>query len=156
MMNMNSFRYVALMLGALLLCGCDINDLKQFTDYYMAFDISRSSTTTVNEAGEFAGSYAIHFCTAKRDETVSVNVEVIPGDGLRENVDYKVITSTSVKFAPGVYDKTFTIQWLPNTLDASKDNTLTLRLSDCSVNSVTLGVPGPDEKYRSLKIYKTK
>ena len=113
-MNMKSSRYVALMLGALLLCGCDINDLKQFTDYYMAFDISRSSTTTVNEAGEFAGSYSIHFCTAKRDETVSVNVEVIPGDGLRENVDYKVITSTSVKFAPGVYDKTFTIQWLPS------------------------------------------
>ncbi|MGM9768244.1 MAG: hypothetical protein ACI3Z0_07270 [Candidatus Cryptobacteroides sp.] len=149
-------RYIALMLGALLLCGCDINDFKQFTDYYMAFDTSKSSTTTVNEAGEFAGSYNIHFCTVKRDEAVTVTVEVIPGDGLCENVDYKVVTSSSIKFAPGVYDKTFVIQWLPHVLDASKDNTLTLRLFDCSDPSVTLGVPGPDEGFRSLKIYKTK
>lgn len=156
MKTMKKTGYILMLLCILICSGCDINDLKPFTDYYIAFDTSKSSTTTVNEAGEFAGSYAIHFCTAKRDEAVTVNVEVIPGDGLRENVDYKVITATSVKFAPGVYDKTFTIQWLPNKLDASKDNTLTLRLSGCSDKSVTLGVPGPDEKFRSLKIYKTK
>lgn len=149
-------RYMAILMMAVLYTGCHINEMKVFEDYYMAFDTSKSSSTTVNEAGEFSGNYVIHFCTVRRDGPVSVTVEVIPGDGLKENVDYRVMTQPVVTFAPGVYDKTFIVEWLPNPIDASKDNSLTLRLKECSDASVILGMPGPDENFRSVRIYKTK
>lgn len=139
---------------AMLAVSCNINDMKLFTDYYIAFDPGKSSTTYVNEAAEFAGQYQIHFCTAKRDETVSVTVEAIPGDGLQEGVDYRLVTAPLVKFAPGVYDKTFIVEWLPHTLDPTKDNSLTLKLTDCSDANVVLGVPGPSSKDVSIRIVK--
>ena len=155
-MIMKKTGYIFLIVSLLLVSGCHLNDFKQFTDYYIAFDLSKSSTTTVNEAGEFAGSYSLHFCTAYMDDAVTVTVEVIPGDGLQEGLDYELVTGKSVKFAPGVYDKVFTIKWLPHTLDRSKDNSLTLRLAECSDESIILGVPGPSENFRSIKINKTK
>ena len=136
--------------------SCHINDFKEFTDYYIAFDPGNSSSTVINEAGSVVGQYMIHFCTVKRDDTVGVEVEVTPGDGLTEGVDYKVVSSTSVKFVPGVYDKAFIIEWLPHTLDSTKDNTLTLTLHSCTDSGIILGVPGPSHKDIAIKITKTK
>ena len=141
---------------ALSLSACQINGMTEFTDYYIAFAPSSESYTEVNEQGELAGQYPIHFCTAKRSETVSVTVEVLPGDGLEEGVDYRVVTDPKVKFAPGVYDKTFIIEWLPHSLDSSKDNSLTLRLTDCSDASVVLGMPGPGKNNSEITIRKKK
>lgn len=136
--------------------SCHINDFKEFTDYYIAFDPGNSSSTVINEAGSVVGQYMIHFCTVKRDDTVGVEVEVTPGDGLTEGVDYKVVSSPSVKFVPGVYDKAFIIEWLPHALDSSKDNSLTLTLHSCTDSGIILGVPGPSHKDISIKISKTK
>ncbi len=147
---------LALTLLALALTSCHINDFKEFSDWHIAFDPGNSSSTVINEAGSVVGQYAIHFCTVKRDDTVSVEVEVEAGDGLTEGVDYKVVSHASVKFPPGVYDRVFIIEWLPHVLDSSKDNTLTLRLHDCSDAGIILGVPGPSKRNVSIKISKTK
>ncbi len=147
---------LSLLLLTVALNGCHINDFKEFTDYYIAFAPGSASYTEVKEAASLVAQYPIHFCTVKRDETVSVTVEAIPGDGLKEGVDYKVISSATQSFPPGVYDKSFVIEWLPGSIDASKDNSLTLLLSGCSDPDIILGVPGPSGKYKSMKITKKK
>ncbi len=143
-------------LFGLSLSACQINGMIEFTSYYIAFAPSSESYTEVNEAGTLAGQYPIHFCTSKRSDAVTVRVEVIPGDGLQEGVDYRVVTDPKVKFAPGVYDKIFIVEWLPHTLDSAKDNSLTLRLTDCSDPGVVLGMPGDEKKNISVRIYKKK
>lgn len=146
----------ALPLLALAVTSCHVNDFKEFSDWHIAFDPGNSTSTVINEAGSVVGQYAIHFCTVKRDDTVSVEVEVEAGDGLVEGVDYKLVSPASVKFVPGVYDRVFIIEWLPHELDPSKDNSLTLRLHDCSDSGIVLGMPGPSKRNVSIKINKTK
>ncbi len=155
-MSMKNLKIFALSLLSLTMASCHLNDFKEFSDYYIAFDPGSSSSTVINEAGSVVGQYMIHFCTVKRDDTVSVEVEVEAGDGLTEGVDYKVVSQPSVKFVPGVYDKAFIIEWLPHGLDPSKDNSLTLRLSTCSDDGIILGMPGPSKRNISIKITKTK
>lgn len=156
-MTMKKLRYIfPLALTMLVAVSCHINDFKEFSDYYIAFDPGNSSPMSINEAGSVVGQYTIHFCTVKRDDTVGVEVEVTPGDGLTEGIDYKVVSSPSVKFVPGVYDRTFVIEWLPHTIDPSKDNSLTLTLHSCTDEGIILGVPGPSHKDISIRINKTK
>ena len=155
-MSMKNLKIFALSLLSLTMASCHLNDFKEFSDYYIAFEPGSSSSTVINEAGSVVGQYMIHFCTVKRDDTVSVEIEVEAGDGLTEGIDYKVVSPTSVKFVPGVYDKAFIIEWLPHELDPAKDNSLTLRLSACSDDGIILGMPGPSKRNISIKITKTK
>ena len=155
-MSMKDLKIVALSLLSLALTSCHLNDFKEFSDYYIAFDPGSSSSTVINEAGSVVGQYMIHFCTVKRDDVVSVEVEVDAGDGLTEGIDYKVVSASPVKFVPGVYDKAFIIEWLPHDLDQAKDNSLTLRLKNCSDDGIILGMPGPSKRNVSIKITKTK
>ena len=139
--------------AVLTLLASACNKYTVFDGAFVAFDTSRSSTVSVNAAGEFTGEYAVHYSGKKPDSPVVVTFTVTPGDGLSEGVDYNVATAGGrITFLPGVYDQTIKIDWLPHAISPEKDNTVTISLTDAG--DATLGMPGPDSLYKDITIRK--
>lgn len=141
-------------LSLLLACSCEKNDYVIYDQSFVTFTYTNSSSVSVDATGSFDAQYYLHLSSPALDENLEVTVEVIPGDGLAEGVDYELITSGNVIFYPGIYDVPFRLRWLSHEIDGSKDNSLTLRISGCSMDEVILGMPGPDESMREITIYK--
>ena len=58
-MSMKNLKIFALSLLSLTMASCHLNDFKEFSDYYIAFDPGSSSSTVINEAGSVVGQYMI-------------------------------------------------------------------------------------------------
>lgn len=150
-MKRNIIRWILALCIMAIASSC--NKYVLFTDSFVAFDTSKSSVVSVDAEGEFTGSYTVHLTGEKPSSPVTVKFEVTCGDGLKEGVDYKVATSgNSITFLPGIYDNTIKIDWLPHSIDTSKDNTVTINLIDAG--GVCLGMPGPDKSMKSITIRK--
>lgn len=148
-------RRIILIIAAMLsLASC--SKFVEFKDFFIAFDVLASSTTTVNCEANMTGDYKLHMSATARKKPVLVKFSVIPGDGLQEGVDYTVLTKNGqLEFYPGTYDKPIQIRWISHDIDPSKDCSLTIRLD--SVNDdLLLGYPGTDNLYRSITIRKIK
>lgn len=84
---------------------------------------------------------------------ITVDYEVIVGNGLKEGTDFRIQSShrSPLTFSLGTYSLPIRLIWYKSaSFDPSKDNTLTLRLTGCSVPEMLLGVPGPDEKKKEF------
>lgn len=140
-----------LMLIAVSAASC--NKITLFDEAFVAFDTAKSSVVSINAAGEFTGSYTLHYTGPKPSAPIVVNFIVTCGNGLAEGVDYKVATAGGkITFMPGIYEQVIKIDWLPHEIDESKDNTVTISL--VSADGVTLGYPGPDKLMKDLVIRK--
>ena len=140
-----------LMLIAVSAASC--NKITLFDEAFVAFDTAKSSVVSINAAGEFTGSYTLHYTGPKPSAPIVVNLVVTCGNGLAEGVDYKVATAGGkITFMPGIYEQVIKIDWLPHEIDVSKDNTVTISL--VSADGVTLGYPGPDKLMKDLVIRK--
>lgn len=140
-----------LMLIAVSAASC--NKITLFDEAFVAFDTAKSSVVSINAAGEFTGSYTLHYTGPKPSAPIVVNFVVTCGNGLAEGVDYKVATAGGkITFMPGIYEQVIKIDWLPHEIDVSKDNTVTISL--VSADGVTLGYPGPDKLMKDLVIRK--
>ena len=140
-----------LMLIAVTAASC--NKITLFDEAFVAFDTAKSSVVSINAAGEFTGSYTLHYTGPKPSAPIVVNFVVTCGNGLAEGVDYKVATAGGkITFMPGIYEQVIKIDWLPHEIDESKDNTVTISL--VSADGVTLGYPGPDKLMKDLVIRK--
>lgn len=140
-----------LMLIAVSAASC--NKIALFDEAFVAFDTAKSSVVSINAAGEFTGSYTLHYTGPKPSAPIVVNFVVTCGNGLAEGVDYKVATAGGkITFMPGIYEQVIKIDWLPHEIDESKDNTVTISL--VSADGVTLGYPGPDKLMKDLVIRK--
>ena len=140
-----------LMLIAVSAVSC--NRITLFDEAFVAFDTAKSSVVSINAAGEFTGSYTLHYTGPKPSAPIVVNFVVTCGNGLAEGVDYKVATAGGkITFMPGIYEQVIKIDWLPHEIDESKDNTVTISL--VSADGVTLGYPGPDKLMKDLVIRK--
>ena len=140
-----------LMLIAVSAASC--NKITLFDEAFVAFDTAKSSVVSINAAGEFTGSYTLHYTGPKPSAPIVVNFVVTCGNGLAEGVDYKVATAGGkITFMPGIYEQVIKIDWLPHEIDESKDNTVTISL--VSADGVTLGYPGPDKLMKDLIIRK--
>ena len=83
-----------------------------------------------------------------------LDYSIIIGDGLKEGVDFKILTTEyPLVFPIGIYRRPIQIQWLDNVLDPTKDNTLTIKLDTTNLN-VNIGFPGPDANKSELKLQK--
>lgn len=88
------------------------------------------------------------------NDSVEVSYEVIAGDGLQEDVDYKVVTTQNpLVFLPGIYDMPIRIRWMKNRVDPTKDNTVTIRLTGTN-KGYNLGYPGPNHVQSAVVIEK--
>ena len=140
-----------LMLIAVSAVSC--NKITLFDEAFVAFDTAKSSVVSINAAGEFTGSYTLHYTGPKPSAPIVVNFVVTCGNGLAEGVDYKVATAGGkITFMPGIYEQVIKIDWLPHEIDEYKDNTVTISL--VAADGVTLGYPGPDKLMKDLVIRK--
>ena len=99
-------------------------------------------------------TYTVYLSSRPVTDSLEVNYEIIVGDGLQEDVDYKVVTTQNpLVFLPGIYDAPIRIRWLKNPVDPAKDNTVIIRLTGNS-KGYTLGFPGPDREQSEVKIEK--
>lgn len=151
--------FFLLMSSLLLSSSC--NKFTMFEDYYVAFDIIKSSPRFVSAKAAYTSDYYLHLCSSLPAEPVEVELSFTAGDGLKQGVDYEIVrpanisgNKTVLKFLPGIYEQKITIKWLPHELDDKKDNTLTLNIESAS-GGIIQGLPGPDAKNRSIKITKT-
>lgn len=136
--------------SALFFCGC--NKYVVYDKPFVAFvtsDATSIDCTAVRDA-----EYRVHYSGTKVTSNIEVTFSVILGDGLKEGVDFDMITSgNKLVFLPGIYELPIRIAWKSNPIDKSKDNTMTIRLESAN-EGVTLGMPGPAQNMREVKIMK--
>ena len=88
----------------------------------------------------------INVSAARFTDDITVEYEVVAGDGLREGVDYVIQSSTlsPVVFTKGTYTMPVRLLWKHNPdFDPEKDNTLVIRLTSSSMEEMLIGYPGP-------------
>ncbi|MCI1648221.1 MAG: hypothetical protein LKI29_07800, partial [Bacteroides sp.] len=70
-------------------------------------------------------TYSIYLSSKSLSENVVVTYEITVGNGLKNGVDYELLTKgNELTFLPGIYDMPIRIQWKPNRVDEAKDNTI--------------------------------
>ncbi len=121
-----------------------------FTDYYVCIkdEYGAATSNISSEVDDLTMTYYIYLVSPVLDHSVTVDYEIISGDGLTEGIDYTLFTdSRSVTISRGVTRMPIRITYNSNALDPTKDNTLTIRLTSCSDPSLIIGYPGPAANY---------
>ena len=150
---MKKLIYLCLLLTCMVSCTED-----EFSGYdtpfiHIATSTGASSTTVLSNVNNI-NTYNVIVSSHPLSEILTVNYEIKVGNGLQEGVDYEIITTgNTLTFQPGVYDMPIRIRWKAHTVDASKDNTLTIRLTGNNQN-IALGLPGQDGLQKELVIEK--
>jgi len=143
--------------AAIVISGCEDNLHIVFTDYYVCIkdeNESEKSTVSAEIDGEVF-TYYVSLVSTPLDEDLLIDYEVIAGDGLVEGVDYKMQRSTrTLTMTKGVYKVPVRVIFYKHQLDPNKDNTLTIRLTGTSKESLTIGYPGPSKKFSQHVITK--
>lgn len=155
---MTTIRHILPFLAALaLLCGCERHTEVFFDTPFVRIEEANGGSSMVidptldNVLTEIrvVVSASKNYFTAP----ITVDYEVIVGDGLKEGTDFKIQSShrSPLTFDPGTYSLPIRVIWYKSTaFDPSKDNTLTLRLTAASVPEMLLGIPGPDGKKKEF------
>lgn len=141
----------------LLLTACGKDEHQPYDHPFIHIMNNNVSTETVNYMANAVRTYTINLSSKPLSENVEVTFKVTAGEGLKEGVDYEMITpGDRLVFLPGIYEMPVRVRWIasPN-LDTSKDNTLTIELVSNSHN-FTLGLPGPDQLQKKFVITKVK
>lgn len=107
------------------------------------------------EANNLLTALTVTLCASNTyfTEPVTVDYEVICGNGLKQGVDFEIQSSTKspLTFDLGTYKKTIRILWYRNSsFDPNADNTLTIKLCGSSIPQMVFGYPGPDALHSSF------
>lgn len=138
----------------LLLTSCGLDELPEYDLKFVHIMMNESSETTVSSKANAIGTYNVYLSAPASEETVTVTYEIIAGDGLKEGVDYRVVTEgNTLTFLPGIYDMPIRIQWLPNAIEPDKDNTIKIKLIS-NDKGYNIGLPGPDQNQSLFTIRK--
>lgn len=150
-------KFLGILAAALLCCGCEWHEDVLFdTPFASVFDNAGGSSSTIDSRfGKGVESIlselkvSVSVSGERFTDPISVEYEVIVGDGLKEGVDFRIQPSTAspLTFSPGTYTLPVRVLWLKTgSPDSSKDNTLTIKLSGSSLEGMVLGYPGPAGK----------
>ena len=154
----NIFYKIAITVLALsMMYSCNDRVETVFTDYYVCIkDENGAETSSVDASvSNLTVTYYVYLVAPVLDHNVVVNYEFIPGAGLQEGVDYTPVSSSrSVTIAKGITRMPIRVTYNKSTLDPDMDNTLTIRLTSCSNESLNLGYPGPAARFRSHTVTK--
>ena len=141
---------------ALLLSSCKKDEAYDHPFVYViqADDAAYATTSTVSTQATVVRTYNICLSSKELTENLVVDYSFTVGDGLKAGVDFeRVTTGNQIVFVPGVYSMPIRIRWLSNAVDASKDNSVTIRIENTSLG-FTIGFPGPDQLSRQHTIRK--
>ena len=89
---------------------------------------------------------------------IQVEYELLCGNGMVENVDFRLNpqTASPLVFENKNYTLPIQISWMKNPdFDENKDNYLIVNLKSSSLPEMKLGVPGPNESKRIFTFIKT-
>lgn len=139
----------------LLLTACEKDESIVFDQPFVRIATATGgSSTVVLSDVKNVNTYTVYLSSRAQTESLDVNFEIVVGDGLTAGVDYEIVTTgNTLTFLPGIYTMPIRIRWLEHTVDPTKDNTLTIRLTGNS-RGYTLGYPGPDHNQRQVVIEK--
>ena len=141
-------------LSAVLALSCTKELPVYDTPFFYIATQDGASTAVVGSDVENVNTYYVTMSSVARSDNAVVDFSVTPGDGLKEGVDYEVVTQgASLTFLPGIYRMPVRIRWKEHVLEDSADNTLTITLTG-GTDGFCLGMPGPDAKFSSLVITK--
>ena len=142
------------LIGTIFILSCGLNENPPYDLKFVHIMSNNASELTVSDKANTVGTYNVYLSSKEIKEEVNVTYEIIIGNGLKDNVDYKILTTgNTLTFLPGIYDMPIRIQWLPNPIDPSKDNTIRIKLVS-SDQSCNVGLPGPDKKQSEFTIKK--
>lgn len=152
-MKMKKVLYILFLIGALY--SCDQEESVYFDEPFVRICTSTGEARTVVLSNvRNTNTYSVYLSSRPITDSLEVSYEVIVGDGLTEDVDYKVVTTANpLVFLPGINDMPIRIRWLKNPVDPTKDNTVTIRLIGNS-KGYNLGFPGPDHVQSEVVIEK--
>lgn len=150
---MKKLLYILFLFGALY--SCDQEESVYFDEPFVRICTSTGESRTVVLSNvRNTNTYSVYLSSRPITDSLEVSYEVIVGNGLTEDVDYKVVTTANpLVFLPGINDMPIRIRWLRNPVDPSKDNTVTIRLTGNS-KGYNLGFPGPDHVQSEVVIEK--
>ncbi|MBR6946023.1 MAG: hypothetical protein IKH64_08790 [Prevotella sp.] len=150
---MKKVLYILFLIGALY--SCDQEESVYFDEPFVRICTSTGEARTVVLSNvRNTNTYSVYLSSRPITDSLEVSYEVIVGDGLTEDVDYKVVTTANpLVFLPGINDMPIRIRWLKNPVDPTKDNTVTIRLTGNS-KGYNLGFPGPDHVQSEVVIEK--
>ena len=150
---MKKLLYILFLFGALY--SCDQEESVYFDEPFVRICTSTGESRTVVLSNvRNTNTYSVYLSSRPITDSLEVSYEVIVGNGLTEDVDYKVVTTANpLVFLPGINDMPIRIRWLRNPVDPTKDNTVTIRLTGNS-KGYNLGFPGPDHVQSEVVIEK--
>ena len=150
---MKKLLYILFLIGALY--SCDQEESVYFDEPFVRICTSTGEANTVVLSNvRNTNAYTVYLSSRPITDSLEVSYEIIVGDGLTEDVDYKIVTTANpLVFLPGINDMPIRIRWLKNPVDPTKDNTVTIRLTGNS-KGYNLGFPGPDHVQSEVVIEK--
>lgn len=147
-----------IILSLLVICttlsSCNQDEISVFDEPFVHINFNNLSTANINSNRKDIASYYIYLSSKPLDQDMLLDYSIIVGNGLKENVDFKILTTEyPMVFPIGITRRPIQIQWLDNGIDPTKDNTLTIQLNSNNLN-VTVGFPGPDANQSELVLEK--
>lgn len=156
----------------LLLSSCKDENVLFDTPFISIEALKSDHEGTINSDQQFIGEYMVYINAPAFKDEIVVDYTITVGNGLVEGRDYEIITKgENLTFYPNIFDMPLRIRWLrtavhedpddlsspiiSDSLDESKDNTLTIELTGSNTD-YTLGYPGSDRNKRMVVIKKIK
>lgn len=146
---------IRLIFSAVCLVSCEMVDMPVYDNPFVYISTSGgTSEEVVSSEADNVNTYYIYLSAKKLDSPLNVYYEIVTGDGLKEGVDYELVSNkSSVTFLPGIYRMPLRIKWKPNIVDDKADNSFVIRLTG-NDKDFTLGFPGPDSRFSKLTLTK--
>lgn len=152
---MKKLRYTLFFLVSLcLFSACGLYERDDFDTPFIRIAYQESDQITITSNTNKVYTYYVYLSSKPLNSNLSVEYDIEVGDGLVEGVDYQVLTKGStLTFLTGIYSMPIRIQWLPHTVDVTKDNSVRIVLKSNSLG-INIGLPGPDQNQSTLTITK--
>ena len=136
------------------LSSCNKEELPLYDNSFVHINYNNLSRVNVNSNRKDVVSYYIYLSSKPLEKDMLLDYSIIVGDGLKEGLDFKVLTTEfPLSFPIGIYRRPILIQWLDNTLDPTKDNTISIQLNSNNLG-LNIGFPGKDSNQSELVIQK--
>lgn len=143
---MKTLKKILYLVALLAVGACSENDPVIFDDAFVYLtDANNLSTSSVDRDAKNISTYYIVLVAPALGQDLEVTYELIAGDGLQADIDYRPVASTAspVIIPAGIYRLPVRIEWLAHELDPEKDNTLQIVLRSCDNPKIGIGRPGP-------------
>lgn len=146
--------FFSLFVTMALVSSCNKPLVTPYDHPFFYIHLNNTSEITIQASRNETVDYKVYFSTKQQFEAIALTYTIVVGDGLKEGVDFEVLTPKDpLVFKPGFVEMPIRIKWISNPIDASKDNSVTIKLLTNDKN-ITVGMPGPDKKQSSFKIVK--